>query len=234
MGNVTATGHPLDNVVWHALRGPQASFAQWEATGRAGRFDPKVAVFSAVERLDADAWRAQADLVGPGGVTLLFRDTVPAPPAGWEAVFRGPTWQMVAGDVAPPPPSLQVERLSAADADAMVSLTQLTEPGPFLARTHELGTYVGLRENGLLVALAGERLKVPGFTEISAVCTHPTARRRGYGGALTAWMVAHIRARGEEAFLHVLEDNVNAIRLYESIGFRRRRRVDAVAAVCRL
>ena len=113
----------------------------------------------------------------------------------------------------------------------MLDLTRRTEPGPFLARTVELGTYVGIRHGGTLVAMAGERLKAPGFTEISAVCTHPDARRRGYGAALTLWMAAHIRQHGDEAFLHVLEANENALRLYEAIGFRRRRMVDAVAAV---
>lgn len=226
----TATENVLDNVVWHALRGPQAHVAEWDEAGRAGRFDPGVSVFSAVERLDEASWKAQADLVGPAGATLLFRDEVPEPPAGWQEVFRGPTWQLTAGDVGPAE-EVGIERLGEDDAEEMLDLARLTEPGPFLLRTPELGTYVGIRQEGRLVAMAGERLKTPGFTEISGVCTHPDARRRGYGTALTRWITNDIRERGGEAFLHVLASNENALRLYEAIGFERRRSVDAVAAV---
>ncbi|MDG2304231.1 MAG: GNAT family N-acetyltransferase [Candidatus Binatia bacterium] len=230
MTPATATENVLDNVAWHALRGPQARLSQWEEHGRAGRFDPEVTVFTAVDRLDDEAWAAQARLVGPGGTTILFRDEVPTPPAGWQEVFRGPTWQLVAGDLGPPA-EVPVEALAPDDAAEMLALTQLTEPGPFLLRTIELGTYVGIRHEGKIVAMAGERLKAPGFTEVSAVCTHSNARRLGYGAALTLWMAAHIRKRGDEAFLHVLASNESALRLYEAIGFRRRRNVDAVAAV---
>lgn len=226
------TEEVLDNVVWHALRGPQASLAQWDTQGRAVRFDPEVSVFTGVDQLDDARWAAQAELVGPGGATLLFRDRVPPPPAGWREVFRGPTWQLVAEEP-PPVPELDrpVEPLGPADADEMLALARLTEPGPFGRRTRELGTYVGIRHEGRLVAMAGERLRTEGFTEVSAVCTHPDARGRGFGAALTLWVTNHIRERGDEAFLHVLEHNENALRLYEAIGFRRRRRVDAVAAV---
>lgn len=226
-----ATENVLDNVVWHALRGPQADLAEWNEGKRACRFDPEVAIFTAVDRLDEEGWAAQADLVGDGGATILFRDQVDTPPRGWTEVFRGPTWQLVADDVSPPPEDLSVELLSRDDASEMLALTQRTEPGPFLLRTVEMGTYVGVRREGKIVAMAGERLKTPGYTEISAVCTHPDARRRGYGAALTAWMTRHIRERGDQAFLHVLETNENALRLYEAIGFQRRRMVDAVAAV---
>lgn len=230
MTTAAATESVLDNVVWHALRGPQARHAEWEGDGRAGRFDPEVAVFTAVDRLDDESWAAQAALVGSGGATILFRDEVPTPPRGWDEVFRGPTWQLVAGDL-PSTPESPVVPLSAADADEMLALVRRTEPGPFQIRTVELGTYVGIRSEGRLVAMAGERLRAPGYTEISAVCTHPDARRRGYGATLTLWMAAHIRERGDEAFLHVLATNESALRLYEAIGFRRRRMVDAVAAI---
>ncbi len=226
----TATENVLDNVVWHALRGPQADLAQWSPNGRAARFQPEIAVFAAVDQLDDDGWAAQAELVGAGGAALLFRDHVPTPPAGWDEVFRGPTWQLVAGAL-PAPPTVGIEILSVDDASEMLALTQLTEPGPFFVRPRELGTYVGVRHEGKIVAMAGERLKTPGFTEISAVCTHPAVRRRGFGAALTLWMAAHIRERGDEAFLHVLAENENALRLYEAIGFRRRRLVDAVVAI---
>ena len=79
-----ATSHVLDNVVWHALRGRQAGLAEWETSGRAARFDPEVSIFAAVRQLDDEGWAAQAELVGPGGTAILFRDEIPAPPpAHW-------------------------------------------------------------------------------------------------------------------------------------------------------
>jgi ribosomal protein S18 acetylase RimI-like enzyme len=219
----------LDNAVWHALRTRQAHFAEGDSTGRAIRFDREVAFFGAVEEIDPARWEAHAELAGPEGFAMFFRDEVPAPPPGWEEVFRGPTWQLVAGDLRPVPDVSPVA-LGSGDAEEMLALVQLTEPGPFFPRTHEMGTYVGVKREGRIVAMAGERLKVPGWTEISAVCTHPDAQRQGLGAALTLWMARAIRETGDEAFLHVLANNENALRLYQSIGFEIRRMVVAVVA----
>jgi len=225
----------LDNVVWHALGGPQSRFAarpddvSADGARAALRFDPEVAVFAAVERVDAAAWAALARLVGPGGLCALFRDEVPAPPAGWEEHFRGPCLQLVA-DALPERPAFDWTELGPADAEEMLALAQLTEPGPFFARTGELGRFVGVRRDGRLVAMAGERLRVPGFVEVSAVCTHPDVRGEGLGGALTLEIAHGIRERGDEAFLHVLRTNEAALRLYGKRGLRVRRAVDVVAA----
>ena len=223
------TDEVLDNAVWYALHTRQSHFAEAGPCGRAIRFDREVAAFGAVDQLDAEGWAAQAELAGPQGFAVLFRDEVPPPPAGWNEVFRGPTYQLVADELAPAKEVAHVG-LAQGDVDEMLELTQLTEPGPFFARTFELGTYVGVRQQGRLVAMAGERLKVPGWTEISAVCTHPDAQSQGLAAALTLWLAQEIRNGGDEAFLHVLEDNENALRLYQALGFRIRRRVDAVAA----
>lgn len=213
----------LDNPVWHALRGPLARFADSESNDTVVRFDPTVSIFAAVETLDARTWAALADLVGEGGSGVLFRDEVPAVlPDGWTEMFRGTLHQMIARDL-PPTPDAPIVPLEDADAPEMLALAQLTEPGPFLPRTHELGDFYGVREDGRIVAMAGERFHVDGFTEISAVCTHPDARKRGLGAALTLHVAHAIRARGEEAFLHVLDDNENAARLYQTIGFEIRR-----------
>jgi predicted GNAT family acetyltransferase len=118
-----------------------------------------------------------------------------------------------------------LEKLGAGDSEEMIALTALTKPGPFNNRTHELGTYLGIRCNGRLVAMAGERLKVPGYTEVSAVCTHPEHVGRGYARVLMTEVMRSICERGEKSFLHVREDNVGAIGLYEKLGFRRRARV---------
>jgi ribosomal protein S18 acetylase RimI-like enzyme len=217
----------LDNAVWHALRTRQAHFAESDASGRVIRFDREVAIFGAVDAIDPASWEAQAELAGPEGYTMFFRDEVPTPPSGWEEVFRGPTWQMVARDLRPVP-ELSPTLLGNDDATEMLELAQLTEPGPFFPRTHEMGAYVGVKREGRIVAMAGERLKLPGWTEISAVCTHPDAQREGLGAALTLWMARFIREAGDEAFLHVLEHNENALRLYRALGFEIRRMVQAV------
>ena len=217
----------LDNAVWHALHTRHAHFAESHSSGRAIRFDPEVAIFGAVDEIDPESWRAQGELVGPGGYAILFRDEVPAPPPGWEEVFRGPTWQMVAGNL-PPVPDVSPVALGVEDVPEMQALVQLTEPGPFFSRTHEMGDYVGVKRDGRIVAMAGERLKLSGWTEISAVCTHPDAQRQGLGAALTLWMARSIREAGDEAFLHVLEHNENALRLYQALGFEIRRMVQAV------
>ncbi|MBW2232568.1 MAG: GNAT family N-acetyltransferase [Deltaproteobacteria bacterium] len=219
----------LDNPVWHALRGRLASFAQPRSSRKAVRFDPEVAFFAAVERVEPDAWVALAELVGPGGVAVLFRDEVPPPPGGWTEVYRGPTYQLVAGDLDTAPDSGSAP-LGRDDVEELLALTQLTEPGPFLPRTIELGGYVGVRREGRLVAMAGRRFSLPGWTEISAVCTHPEVRRQGLAAALTLQVAQGIRDRGDEAFLHVLESNQHALRLYQAIGFEVRRKIDVVAA----
>jgi len=221
----------LDNPVWHALTGPLASFADREAHAKTAaiRFDRKVAFFGAADRLDAGGWAALAGLIGTGGVCVLFRHDVPTPPDGWHEEFRGPCFQLVADDL-PARPELDLVELGAADVDDMLELTQLTEPGPFFARTHTLGRYVGVRRGGRLVAMAGERFRVPGFVEISAVCTHPDVRGERLGGALTLEIAHGIRERGDEAFLHVMMEKENAYEMYLKLGFRLRRNVDVVAA----
>jgi ribosomal protein S18 acetylase RimI-like enzyme len=171
---------------------------------------------------DAD-WADAAALAGPGRTVALAGVTVP-PPAGWTVVASFPGVQLVdAGIVAAP--DGEAVRLGPADVPQMLGLVARTEPGPFLPRTVELGTYLGIRDGDVLVAMAGERLHPPGWTEISAVCTDPACRGRGLATRLTLAVAAGIRARGETPFLHAVASNVTAIRLYESLGFRLRRSV---------
>jgi predicted GNAT family acetyltransferase len=113
--------------------------------------------------------------------------------------------------------------LGTQDSPEMIELTALTKPGPFGPRTHELGTYLGIRLQGKLVAMAGERLKVPGHTEVSAVCTHPEHTGKGYAAVLMAEVMRRIRKRGETPFLHVRADNERAIKIYKRLGFRERK-----------
>jgi predicted GNAT family acetyltransferase len=117
----------------------------------------------------------------------------------------------------------EIDELGIQDSSEMIELTSLTKPGPFGTRTHELGNYLGIRREGKLVAMAGERLKVPGYTEVSAVCTHPDHTGNGYARVLMMEIVRRIRDRGETPFLHVRGDNARAIDLYKLLGFHERK-----------
>src|SRR5712664_4213450 len=126
----------------------------------------------------------------------------------------------------PPPVAHSFEELSFSHVDEMLALVELTKPGPFLKRTPQLGSYLGIREAGQLVAMAGERLKPYGYTEISAVCTHPDYRGRGYASSLVSILIQRIVKRDEIPFLYVRTDNVDAIRVYEKLGFKTRRNIN--------
>jgi ribosomal protein S18 acetylase RimI-like enzyme len=219
---------PLDNPVWHALTGRQARFSQ--GTGLARRYDPAVSAFTGLpDEPDPEAWAALAELTGAGGGAVVFRtDTVEIPPQ-WTAPMRLPTLQMISTEPLGEPDDAFV-RLGADDVDDMLALVKATKPGPFFARTHELGVYLGLREDGELIAMAGERMQLDGYTEISAVCTGPAARKRGLGTRLVRAVAAEIEAHGDTAMLHVLADNTNAIRVYEALGFATNAAFDVVIA----
>jgi ribosomal protein S18 acetylase RimI-like enzyme len=211
--------HILDNAAWAALTGPHAHFA--ERVGRAARYPSDVSPFTALDDPDDPrAWDDLAELVGPGTVTPV--SGVRTLPDGWETVQSGQGVQLV--DTAlHAEPAPEAVRLGPADVPEVLDLIALTKPGPFLPRTVELGTYLGIRDRGRLIAMAGERLHPPGWTEISAVCTHPDHRGRGLATRLVRAVAAGIRERGETPFLHASASNTHAIRLYESIGFTLRR-----------
>jgi ribosomal protein S18 acetylase RimI-like enzyme len=213
----------LDNPAWSALTGPQASIAH--RSGRAARFPVEVSVFAALDDdPDEATWDDAARLPGSDSMVLV---AAPNPPAGWEVRLGVPAIQMVAVDLdlAPDPEAVA---LGAGDVDDMLELVARTQPGPFLARTIELGPYIGIRRDGVLVAMAGERFRLPGWTEISAVCTDESVRGGGLASRLVRAVGAGIAARGDGVILHVASTNTNAIRLYRTLGFVERRPIDFV------
>ena len=197
---------PLDNPVWHALCGPQATLA--EGSGGARRYRPEFTGFSALaDQPDRSAWTSLTDLVGPGGLALLVPDHPPGD--GWEVLGVFAAHQMVLDREPEPSDATSVELLDAADAVAMAALVAATEPGPWSTRTHELGEFVGVRVDGRLVAMAGQRMRLPDAVEISAVCTDPTYRGRGYARLAVAAITARTVAAGQLPFLHVRDDNTS-------------------------
>ncbi|TVT20517.1 GNAT family N-acetyltransferase [Amycolatopsis acidiphila] len=210
----------LDNPAWAALTGPHARFA--ERHGQAARYEADVAPFLALApEPDEGVWADISALAGPGAVVAMAGGIVPPP--GWEIADRTPGVQLVDAGVTAAPDDEAV-RLTAADAPEMLALVERTRPGPFRRRTVELGTYLGIRRGGRLIAMAGERLHPPGWTEISAVCTDAAFRGQGLGTRLVLAVAAGIRERGETPFLHAAATNTGAIGLYESLGFRLRAR----------
>lgn len=216
----------LDNPAWHALTGPHARFAQ--RRGDAVRYHPDVSVFTALpDGATEQDWHDLAQLVGPGEVIPVTGSTV-VPPAGWEVVESGKGVQMIAESLAPQSDPEAVV-LGASDVPEMLALVERTKPGPFKPRTVELGTYLGIRREGRLIAMAGQRLRPPGWTEISAVCTDADFRGQGLGGRLVRAVAHDIVTRGDRVLLHASAANTTAIRLYEQLGFVLRKHTSFVA-----
>lgn len=216
---VAGEPHPLDAPARTSLTGPHARFA--ERRGRILRYPVDVTPWTAhPDTPDAQDWADLAALAGPGG-TIGLNTLKEEPPEGWEILQRIAGVQLVDESVVPEPDAEAV-RLGRADVPEMLDLVERTRPGPFLPRTVELGTYLGIRRGGALVAMAGERLRPPGWTEISAVCTDESVRGQGLASRLVRAVAYGIRERGETPFLHTSAANTGAIRLYESLGFRLR------------
>ena len=210
----------LDNPVWHALTGPHHTHAF--GRGMARHYPRDIAPFSAIAEPAEQAYADLAADLPANTEARLFRPFVEPLPDRWKELDRFPMLQMVAGG-----PSngsdIATSSLTAADTAAMMDLVAVAKPGPFGARTLLLGRYLGIRDGNRLVAMAGERLRVPGHVELSAICVHPEARGKGYAAALTRRLMRLAFQGGEVPFLHVRPDNVGAIALYKRLGFEARR-----------
>jgi len=215
--------HPLDNVIWRALTTSQSHLGA--KNHGAGKFLAEVSILGALATPSAEAYESLLSLLQPGERVGLFLDHVPEPKPAWKLVTSVPLLQMAYENPLLPesdrePPAFS--RLGEPDVPEMLTLTRLTKPGPFGKRTHEMGEYWGVRRDGDLIAMAGERLRLPGYTEISAVCTHPDHLGHGYATSLIEMLIHRVRGRGEQPFLHVRPDNTRAVSLYERLGFRGR------------
>jgi ribosomal protein S18 acetylase RimI-like enzyme len=219
------TMHSLDNPIWNSLSSLHAHFA--EGDGVAQRYPPEVTLLAGMAEPTAEAYTSLAKTL-QRAVAVLFLDQPPQIPAGWITVHASPLVQMVCEKPNLAQDGFPAEKLTPADVPEMIALAELTKPGPFGTRTRELGEYLGIRQNTRLVAMAGERLHLPGYTEVSAVCTHPEFQGRGYARELMSILMRKIIQRGETPILHVRQENVSAIHLYEKLGFRTRRLIHFV------
>jgi predicted GNAT family acetyltransferase len=211
----------LDNAAWNALTTEQAYLAQGNHLAR--RYPSDVSPFAAIGEQTREAYEALAALLAGNTAPVSF-SSPPILPAGWTEKLSYDVSQMVFEGPAPLEPAQEMRRLTHEDVPEMLALTTLTKPGPFLPRTIELGSYFGIFDGESLVAMAGERMRLTGFTEVSAVCTHPDYTGRGYGKALMSIVMAGILRRGDTPFLHVLVGNP-AMDLYQRLGYRVRAKV---------
>jgi predicted GNAT family acetyltransferase len=210
----------LDNAVWSALTSRQAHLRQGGPL--AFRYHPDVAPFAAVADKTEAALRELSLLMQPHEQVVL-PTTEPLPPTDAVRAERfGVVLQMVATGEPDSGTNDDVIRLNEADAEDMFELAQRTKPGPFGKRTHEMGQYIGIRDQGRLIAMAGERMLLDGYVEISAVCVDDAFRGRRIAGRLMNILRREIVQRGETPFLHVFDDNHSAIGLYERLGFESR------------
>jgi ribosomal protein S18 acetylase RimI-like enzyme len=215
--------HSLDNPIFNALGTRQANFA--ETYGVLRRFPAEVTPLGGFPEPNAEGFACVRGLLAAGGGLGLFLPERIEAPEGLEIMLEGALLRMILENDArlePNRKSYDFIELGEADVPEMVELATLTKPGPFGTRTREMGKYLGIRKDGKLVAMAGERLKLPGYTEISAVCTHPEHLGHGYAGFLMTILANCIRERDERPFLHVRPENTRAVQLYERLGFKHR------------
>jgi predicted GNAT family acetyltransferase len=214
----TSMAHPLDRPAWSALTTRQAEFA--EGSELAWRFQPDLIPFAAARDESPEALAALSAL--PGEFMTLAELYEPTMPAGFEIFIAAPIVQMLAEKIPPPVDDARIELLTEADAAEMLELATLTRPGPFTLRAQALGEFHGVRIEGRIVAMAGERMKQEGFAELSGVCVHPDFRGQGLARLLSIHITHRILARGETPYLHAWESNTAAVSLYETIGYKTR------------
>jgi ribosomal protein S18 acetylase RimI-like enzyme len=219
------TMHSLDNPIWNSLSTLHAHFAEGDELAK--RYPSEVTLLAGMGEPTVASYAALAKTLQRAGAAL-FLDQPPQIPAGWITVHASPLVQMVCEKPNLAQAGYPAEKLTLADVPEMVALAELTKPGPFGKRTRELGEYLGIRKSKRLVAMAGERLHLPGYTEVSAVCTHPEFQGHGYARELMSILMRKIIQRGETPILHVRQENVSAIHLYEKLGFRTRRLIHFV------
>lgn len=210
--------HPLDRPVWSSLSHAQRDLALGDDLAR--RYATDINLFASARDDSDEALAHLTRLVAPGEQVYLLQVPAIVVPTGLIALRQARGVQMVADEALTPETDTDdMVPLGDADASEMLALAQLTRPGPFLPRTHRMGRFTGIRIDGRLAAMAGERFRLAGWTEVSGVCTHPDFRGRGLARRLSRHVAAHIAQRGDAAFLHAWQDNTAAIRLYEKLGF---------------
>ena len=219
--------HLLDRPAWSALTGPHADLADGGALAR--RYRPGTVPFAAARDSSIESLAALAALSQPGEVMALVEADAPKLPPGMVVVKTGSVVQYALAKLPEASPDERIEPLGWGDAEEMLALATLTQPGPFTLKAQALGQFYGIRLDGRLVAMAGHRMKQEGYSELSGVCTHPNSRGLNLGRTLSVFVTRQILATGATPYLHAWEENTPAIRLYESIGYTLRSKLHFLA-----
>ena len=215
--------HPLDRPIWNALTTRQQALAEGGVLAR--RFPLAIAPFADMIDMSPESFAALGALMSGSEIAVLFTSDAVTAPDAFKVRLAETGEQMIGTPAESSLPGVEIVTLGAADVPEMIALIELTKPGPFSTRTHELGTFLGIRIDGQLVAMTGERMKPGNYTEMTAVCVHPDHRGRGYAQALLGAVAREIVDRGEIPFLHVFTSNKSAIALYRRQGMEIRRRL---------
>lgn len=219
---MAADSSVLNNPIWHALTTAHAHFAEGDDLAR--RYPTDIGPLTGMREQSPQAYASLAQILGPDDVSVLFLESAPSLSDGWRLLQCFPMEQMIC----PVSPQINhhgftIEKLATEDVPAMRELAEATEPGPFRRRTIELGGYKGIHVDGRLASMTGQRCNLTDFIEVSAVCTWPEFRGRGYANALVSTVANGVVEQNKTPFLGVRQDNANAIRVYEKAGFKIRR-----------
>ncbi len=223
MAGSAPSTHPLDRPIWSALTTRQKDLA--EGGARARRFPVAIGPFADLVDMSPQSFAELAAIMSGSEISVLFTPDAVAVPDQFKVLLAETGEQMIGTPAESTIAGVEIVTLGPADVPDMMALVELTKPGPFGVRTHELGTFLGIKVDGQLVAMTGERMKPGNYTEMTAVCVHPSHRGRGYAQALLGAVARQIVARGEIPFLHVFSNNDSAIALYRRQGMEIRRRL---------
>lgn len=221
--------HPLDRPIWTALYTRHAALA--EGNELAKRYPASVSPFAATGDDEAESLQALEAITSPGEKMLLVMADEIAVPPGFVTEMTADVVQMIADRAFERGADERIEPLDESDAEEMLALATLTKPGPFSLKALSFGRFWGVKVDGRLIAMAGERMKQPGYTELSGLCTHPDFQGRGLGRLMLTYVAGEICAQGEQPYLHAYAANTKAIALYEAIGFRLRSKMNLASIV---
>ncbi|RUW76427.1 MULTISPECIES: GNAT family N-acetyltransferase [unclassified Mesorhizobium] len=212
--------HLLDRPIWSALSSRHQSFAQGDSLAK--RYRPSIVPFAATAADDTASLDALGRLIPPLESSIVVQADAIVLPAALSAISTASLVQMIAEQPVQAVSDERIRQLTQHDAAEMLALAAATKPGPFTLEALSLGDFWGVKIDGRLAAMAGERMRQPGYTELSGVCSHPDFRGGGLARRLSLFVANQIMTRGEIPYLHAYASNVAAIGLYESIGFRLR------------